>query len=172
MYKQLCETPSDINEHLETLKNLTEECESVVEMETRYCVSTFAFIEGKPKKLTCIDIVHPTTYVNQGGIQSFEKVLIACKEKEIDFDFIEASTLDIEIEPTDLLFIDTLHEGQHLRKELALHGNKAKKYIVFHDTISCADELMPVINEWLAEGVWKIKEHYTNNNGVMVLERC
>lgn len=172
MYNQLCNTPSDINEHLPALKALTEECESVTEMGVRYCVSTFAFIEGNPKKLTCIDIAHPTSYVNQGGIQSYEKAVMLCQEKGIDFKFIEASTLDIEIELTDLLFIDTLHTGEQLKQELALHSDKAKKYVVFHDTVSCADELMPVIEEWLSKGVWKIKNHYTNNNGVLVAERC
>ena len=133
---------------------------------------TFAFIEGKPKKLTCIDIVHPTTYVPQGGVQSFEKVLQECKDKEIDFKFIEASSLDIEIEPTDLLFIDTLHTGEQLQQELFLHSDKAKKYIVLHDTVSYETELMPVINTFLEQGVWKVKEHYKNNNGCMILERC
>lgn len=172
MYDKLCNTPSDINEHLPTLKALASECETIVEMGVRYCVSTFAFIEGKPKKLTCIDIVHPTTYVPQGGVQSFEKVLGLCKEYGIDFNFIEASSLDIEIEPTDLLFIDTLHTREQLQQELFLHSEKAKKYIVLHDTVSCETELMPVINAFLEQGVWKIKEHYKNNNGVMVLERC
>lgn len=169
MYNQLCKIPSDINEHLPILKDLASQCESVTEMGVRYCVSTFAFIEGKPKKLTCIDIVHPTTYVNQGGVQSFEKVLQECKDKEIDFKFIEASSLEIEIEPTDLLFIDTLHTGEQLQQELYLHADKAKKYIVFHDTVSCETELMPVINKFLEQGKWKIKEHYKNNNGLLVL---
>lgn len=171
MYEQLCKTPSDINEHLPTLKALTEECETVTEMGVRYCVSTFAFLEGKPKKLTSIDIAHPTSYVHQGGVQAYEKVLNTAKAYGVDFDFIQASTLDIEIEPTDLLFIDTLHTGHQLRQELKLHADKAKKYIVFHDTVSCADELMPVINEWLAEGKWKVKEHYMNNNGILVAQR-
>lgn len=171
MYNQLCSTPSDINEHLPVLKALTEECETVTEMGVRYCVSTFAFIEGRPKKLTSIDIVHPRTYVAQGGPQAFEKVVELCQEKDIDFEFVEASTLDVEIEPTDLLFIDTLHTYEQLSKELALHGNKAKKYLVFHDTVSCP-ELMPAIEEFLAGNkAWRVKEHYKNNNGLFICEK-
>lgn len=171
MYKQLCETPSDINENLPVLKALTEECETVCEMGVRYCVSTFAFIEGNPKKLTSIDIVHPRTYVHQGGPQSFDKVVALCKERGIDFEFIESSTLDITIKPVDLLFIDTLHTYEQLSKELALHGNKAKKYLVFHDTVSCP-ELMPAIEEFMAKGKFKLHAHHTNNNGLLVLKRC
>lgn len=173
MYNQLCNTPSDINEHLPTLARLAGECESITEMGVRYCVSTFAFIEGKPKKLTCIDIVHPNSYHAQGGIESFRKVVELCAEKDIDFRFIEASTLDIEIEETDMLFIDTLHTGEHLRKELALHGNKAKKYLVFHDTVSCRDELVPVIQEFYDNNErWISYQEHSNNNGIIILSTC
>lgn len=168
MYNQLCNTPSDINEHLPTLKVLASECESVTEMGVRYCVSTFAFIEGNPKKLTCIDIVHPSTYVNQNGGYHFAKVLEECKVKNIDFNFIEASTLDIEIEPVDMLFIDTLHTYEQLSKELKLHANKAKKYIVLHDTTSCP-ELWQAVEELKG---WKVKDRYTNCSGLTVLIPC
>lgn len=168
MYNQLCNTPSDINEHLPTLKALTEQCESVVEMGTRYCVSTFAFIEGSPKKLTCIDIVHPNSYHAQGGIESFRKAVELCAEKGIDFQFIEADTLKIEIEPVDLLFIDTLHTYEQLSQELKLHANKAKKYIVLHDTTSCP-ELWQAVEELKG---WKVKDKYTNCSGLTVLIPC
>jgi hypothetical protein len=168
MYNQLCNTPSDINEHLPTLAKLASECETITEMGVRYCVSTWAFIEGNPKKLTCIDINHPSHYVPQGGPQAFEKVLVACKDKGIDFEFIQASTLDIEIEPTDLLFIDTEHTYNQLSQELKLHASKAKKYIVLHDTTSCP-ELWQAVEELKG---WKVQERYTNNSGLTVLIPC
>ena len=90
----------------------------------------------------------------------------------IDFEFIEADTLKIEIEETDLLFIDTLHTEKQLKQELKLHAGKARKYIVLHDTFSCSDELLPVIEEFLKQGRWKIKADYKNNNGMMILEKC
>lgn len=168
MYDKLCKTQSDINENLPVLARLASECKHVTEMGVRYCVSTWAFIEGlQGGKLVSIDIKHPSFY--NGDITLVEQ---ACKDKGIDFTFIEASTLDINIEKTDLLFIDTLHTGEQLRQELKLHASKAKKYIVFHDTVSCESELMPVINEWLAEGKWKIKEHHLNNNGLLVAVMC
>lgn len=168
MFRELCNTPSDINEHLPTLAGLAKECKHVTEMGVRYIVSTWAFVEGmNGGKLVSIDIKHPSAY---GG--DITKVEEACREKGIEFQFIEASTLDIKIEPTDLLFIDTLHTGEQLRQELKLHASKAKKYIVLHDTVSCADELMPVITDFVSRGTWKIQNHYEFNNGVMVLSRC
>jgi RNAse (barnase) inhibitor barstar len=170
MFNQLCNTTSDINEHLPTLRDLASECEHVTEMGVRYCVSTFAFLEGKPKEIVCIDIVHPSTYVPQEGGKNFDKVLSLAQEYGIKFSFIERSTLDIEIEPTDLLFIDTDHTYEQLKKELELHSDKVRKYIALHDTVSCP-EMLPAIDEWLENGVWKVYKHYPNNNGVTVYTR-
>lgn len=170
MFNKLCKIPSDINEHLPTLAKLASECESIVELGVRYCVSTFAFIEGNPKKLVCIDINHPSFYIPQEGGKHFAEVERLCKEKDIDFQFIQASTLEIEIEPTDLLFIDTDHTYNQLSQELKLHGNKAKKYIVMHDTTSCP-ELNQAIDEFLKDNPrWKVKMVYENNSGLTVLK--
>ena len=168
MFEYLCNTKSDINEHLPALRDLAKECNSVVEMGVRTCVSTWAFIEGmNGGSLVSIDIKHPSKY--GADITPVEK---ACKNKGITFKFYEADTLTIDIPEVDMLFIDTLHEYGQLKGELAKHGDKAKKYLVFHDTVSCEDELMPAINEFLKENKkWKIKEHYTFNNGVLVLAR-
>ncbi|NJO65484.1 MAG: hypothetical protein HC836_47545 [Richelia sp. RM2_1_2] len=56
-------------------------------------------------------------------------------EHNIDFTAHEADTLKCVIEPTDVLYIDTVHQYNHLTKELIRHSEKAKKYIIFHDTI-------------------------------------
>ena len=98
-------------------------------------------------------------------------------------------TTNIEIEETDLLFIDTLHEYEQIKKELELHGNKSRKYIIFHDT-ECfkfrnernpdvygqtkEDKLgiVPAIMEFLELNPhWKVHEVFTNCNGLTVLKR-
>lgn len=170
MFDYLVKNPSDINEHLEALRDLSAECKSVIEMGVRKCVSTWAFIEGLKQgtHLLSIDIKAPSQY--GADLTPVEK---ACRNKGINFRFVEADTLKITVEEADLIFIDTLHTYDQLKQELEIHGNKAKKYLAFHDTVSCETELMPAINEFLkANKHWKIKAHYTNNNGVMVLERC
>lgn len=154
MFEEYKKIKGDINEHMQTLADLSADCKHITEMGVRSIVSSWAFLEGlKPSgKLISIDIKHPKEY--GGELEVFEA---ACKAKGIDFEFILGSTLEITIKPTDLLFIDTLHTGEQLKKELALHSSKAKKYIVLHDTVSCADELMPVVNEFLNDGKWVIK---------------
>ena len=174
-YHELCGRNSDINEHLPTLKRYTEECETVVEMGVRYIVSTYAFMMGKPKKLLSIDIKHPSTY---GG--NLDEVIEIAKENDIEFDFQLGDTRKIEIEETDLLFIDTWHVYEQLKIELEKHAPKAKKYIIMHDTtlFEVRGEgaghvgLWPAVQEFLdTNKEWVINERYRNNNGLTILKR-
>jgi hypothetical protein len=48
-YNELCNIPSDINEHLPTLYKYACECDSILELGVRGCVSSWAFLMGKPK---------------------------------------------------------------------------------------------------------------------------
>jgi hypothetical protein len=179
MFDQLCKSPSDINEHLTTLRDLASECHHITEMGVRYIVSTYGFAEGLKKgdALLSIDMTHPMTY--GGDLQAIKQ---HCVNKGINFEFRLGDTRQIEIGETDLLFIDTLHQYSQLKCELALHANKAKKYIVFHDTSTFAtmgDDgieghgLWKAIEEFLADHKdWKIKFRHTNCNGLTCLEKC
>ena len=173
IYEGLCNTPSDINEHLPTLKKYAEECEHITEMGVRWIVSTYALLMGKPKEMISYDI----NSIHWDVIRDMVK-------EDTDFRFEVANTLDLEIEETDLLFIDTLHNYNQLSKELKLHGNKSKKYIIFHDTTSFEwigesyegkiDEigLWPAIEQFLeANPHWELHERFTNNNGLTILIR-
>jgi hypothetical protein len=173
-YNRLCNEKSDINEHLPTLKRYAEECEHVTEMGVRHVVSTFALLMGEPKKMISYDI---------NNVSGIEPLISWAYEKGNWFEFKVGDTTKIEIEETDLLFIDTLHNYNQLKSELRLHSNKAKKYIIFHDTTSFewigesyegkSDEkgIWYAIEELIEMGVWEIKERYTNNNGLTILKR-
>jgi hypothetical protein len=156
----------DIHEHLPALSKLASECSHVTEMGVRHCVSTWAFVDGlqhKGGRFVAMDIVNPPE-ANLKAVQD------KCKELGIDFEFILGDTLRMEIEETDLLFIDTVHTARQLLRELIIHADRARKYIVLHDTESCKKELWPVVEKF-AVGKWKVKEHYENCNGLTVLEK-
>jgi hypothetical protein len=178
IYQRLCLRESDINEHLPTLRKYASECETITEMGVRAIVSTYALMVGKPKTLISIDIKHPDIETNQPN--TLQKAIDISKENNINFEFILGDTLNIEIEETDFLFIDTWHKYHQLKKELELHGNKAKKYIGFHDTtlFETRDEdggnigLWKAISEFLEENPhWVIHERFHNNNGLTILKR-
>jgi len=177
-YNYFCTQVSDINDHLPTLKRYSDECWHITEMGIRDMVSTWAFLESlrgrsqlsfhgskieRKAKYVGIDIVYPK--ISLGDVEEI------CKSEGVDFNFIHASSLEIEIEETDLLFIDTIHTGEQLKKELEKHAKKVKKYIIFHDTMSCEAELMPMIKKFLAENKeWKVQETFENNNGLLIIK--
>lgn len=183
---QMVNTPSDINEHLSILKKYAEECDHVTEMGVRWIVSTYAFLAAQPKTMVSIDIQHPS---NWGA--SLEDVEIYAQEINCNYKFWQTNNLEIEIEPTDLLFIDTWHSYKQLKAELLLHANKVKKYIILHDTVLFGDQdelnsyndfgwyneydkkgLLPALNEFLESHTeWVRHEVFMNNNGLTVLKR-
>ncbi len=174
-YEQLCNTTSDINEHLPTLKKYAEQSNFVVEMGVRGICSTWALLAGNPKKMISYDIAPPSKW---GG--SIEEVYNAVKETDIDFEFILQDVLTVKLENVDLLFIDTWHVYQQLIKELNLHCNGVNNYIILHDTTSFEfvgethghHGLWYAVEEFLANHrEWELYERFINNNGLTVLRR-
>lgn len=170
-YVRATETPSDINQNLPILHSLAKECNHITEMGVRSGVSTRAFLNTSAT-LHSYDIV-----LNPDVAKLFE----VAKKQGKKVQYTRADVLNIEIPETDLLFIDTLHTYKQLKTELALHGNKAKKWLAFHDTytfgLNGEDKvdkkgLLTAIIEFMVDNPhWVFKIHNTNNNGITVLER-
>ena len=158
-------TKSDINEHLAVMHKYADECNHITEFGVRTGVSTWAWLASKAKVIRCFDIEN----INQNLTFHYE----SAKETRKDFTFTCVSTIaeKLEIEQTDLLFIDTAHTYEQCSKELKMHGHKVNKYLMFHDTTLCPP-LNQAIDEFLkANSNWKIKEVFTNNNGLTILEK-
>lgn len=174
----------DIYEHLPILKKYAEKYNHITEMGTRWGSSTLAFLMGNPNKLISYDIV---------STPEIEHIINLCNSSEYNFDFILGDTLTIEIEETDVLFIDTLHTYNQLKEELHRHSTKVRNHIILHDTISFrfTDEeiyshashiiknssklktgLFNAVKDFIFENKdWYIEKEYTNNNGLMILSR-
>lgn len=160
----------DICEHLDTLTELAKECSHITEMGFRYGASACAMLKGYPKKLISYDLSIPAECRTL-----FEEI-----KGDTDVLLIQADTLGIMIQETDMLFIDTLHTYKQLKRELELHGNKARKYLVFHDTVTFGTKgedgsekgLMDAVCEFRVNNDhWILHKHYENNNGLTVLKR-
>ena len=170
-YQKARKIPSDINENIHILYELAKECDTAVEMGVRTGVSTRAFLNTSVKLLSFDVVLNPEV----------TKLFELARQKGKNAQYIQADVLDIEIEETDLLFIDTLHTYDQLKKELKLHGNQAKKYIVFHDTytfglkgetqIDNKGLLSAIIEFMIKNPHWKFHKYTVNNNGFTVLKR-
>jgi len=170
LYKKPAPMTIDICEHLDTLKDLSAECEHVTEMGFRTGTSFIALLMGNPKKLISYDLKIP----------SYAKDKLDQLKGSTEIELIEANTLHLDIEPTDLLFIDTFHTYSQLKRELEIHGNKARKYLAFHDVESFKDKgedgaepglAMAIIEFVEANPHWSLHMHLRNNNGLLILKR-
>jgi len=190
--------PSDINEHLPILAKFAEECESVIELGVRGCVSSWAFCyglinNGKQTKKLFLNDIQPC---------NITLLLEAAKSPDVNIDIsfqwindLELCTDNLE---TDLTFIDTWHVYAQLKRELEKFSKITKKYIIMHDTvvdafqgetIRCGSNatkqsletgypieeinrgLVPAIKEFLEKNPdWILFDHYENNNGLTILK--
>ncbi len=174
LYETRRTTPSDINEHMHTLRRFASQSRWAVEFGVRSGNSTIALLAGLSDAnalctLHSYDIEKP---------QFEPPSLDRCA-----WNFTRADTAKLDDIPVcDLLFIDTLHTAAQVTAELR-HVARVRKWIIFHDTVlfGCRDEgtdaprgICHAIWEFLAslEGrSWRPLLHHPNNCGLLVLER-
>ena len=194
-YNSLCNSPSDINEHLPVLCKYAKECESVIECGVRNCISSWALVFGllnnnkKIKKILLNDKINC----------DINELLNETKNLPIEVSYQWKNNLDLELTNNyDMIFIDTWHVYGHLKRELSKFSPIINKYIIMHDTtideidgetIRCGwdantqsvetgytvDEIRcglgKAINEFLETNTnWELVEKLTNNNGLTVLK--
>jgi len=170
LLKEYKQTTPDICEHMDTLTELAKECDHITEMGFRHGASACAMLKAQPKKLISYDLQIPDAC----------RTVFDLVKGNTEVQLIQGNTLEVQIEETDMLFIDTLHTYDQLKEELRLHGNKAKKYLVFHDTETFGLKgedgsergLKNAFNEYkVLNPHWSLYRHYDNNNGLTILKR-
>ncbi len=197
-YNELCVEPSDINQHLPTICNYASECESILELGVRGCVSSWALARGlilnKKNKKSLI--------LNDLSECDVKELLYCCSQynTNLNVKYVWVNDLNLELkENVDMTFIDTWHVYGQLKRELDKFSKITNKYIVMHDTtvdaeygesLRCGSDIknqslssgFPVeeitcglwraIEEFLANNKnWVLYERYLNNNGLTILKR-
>lgn len=168
LYMRAHRIPSDINEHVLALRDLASQCEHVTEFGMRHGVSTVALLAGQPKRFVTYDL-HSDPMA-----AALDRVKGAT-----DFAFRQGDSLSLDIEGTDLLFIDTKHTGAHLWQELSRHAPRVHRWIVLHDTVIYGElgedgspGLLHAVRRYLRDHPeWSVVKHYRNNHGLLVLSR-
>lgn len=170
-YFSRCNNPKlDIAVHLPVLKEYGKECRHITEMGVRRVTSTWAFLMARPLKLVSIDWDHEPFQVCRETLNEAKDL---AHKAGIIFEFRAASTTDVVIEETDLLFIDTWHTYEQLMVELLLHADNTRKYIIAHDTneaifpgMLCGVEDFVNLNPQ-----WSVEKIYTESPGMTILKR-
>ena len=195
-FKTLCATKSDINEHLPTLYKYASRCESIIELGVRGVISSYAFIYG----LLNNNSSNKKILLNDIDECNIGELLQITSNLNVDIKYEWINDLDLKIDENyDLTFIDTWHVYGQLKRELEKFSKVTNKYIIMHDTtidglngetirmkLNAEQQskitnipveeinkgLMPAVNEFLEKNKnWRIKERFTNNNGLTVLEK-
>lgn len=162
---------SDINEHLDIIKEYADKCDLVVEFGVRNANgSTIALLASNAKAVISIDINKTI------GGKELEK---QCLKEKRSWIYSQGSSLDVTIF-SDMKLIDTFHSYDLLRQELDIHNKTTYKYIILHDTETFGRKgqdnknrgLMDAVEEFLEDNSnWCLEKHYKNNNGLTILKR-
>lgn len=194
IYEEHCNTWSDIYQHIPVLCQLARECESVTEIGIRSIISTWGVLKGLsesayfPRYYVGIDISFPPA-------DRLDLAKKLAEENGINFEFWCENDMNIQIEQTDMLFIDSLHTYCHLTYELETFSPQVKKYICMHDTSApwghqddstyhgdyteypesynrTKRGLWPAVEDFLAgHPEWELFERLENNHGFTILVR-
>jgi hypothetical protein len=194
LYQNSCDnTSSDIFFHLPILLYYAKKCNHITEMGARGGNSTKTFLYANPKKFISYDYqyTNPEPHLVE-DINNLISIFEECKKIGINCEYIGADVLNISIEETDFLFLDTWHCYDQLKGELNLHASKAKKYIAFHDTFTYGEVgegspladinhpqknnlnglggIRKAIDEFLLENKnWEIVYETKENNGLIII---
>lgn len=171
LYQRAATTFSDIHEHIPTLFRLARMVEHVTEFGTRSGISTAALLHARPRRLITYDIVRTA---------EVDDLIAAGRRAGIDCEFRQENVLEATIEPTDFLFIDTLHTYEQTRGELARHAEKVRRFIAFHDTTTYGEYgetpgsvgIWPAIREYFdPRPEWKLIDEWMNCHGFTLYMR-
>lgn len=166
----------DMYKHLPIISKVVEDCKHITEFGLGKGESTKAFLRH--------DVEIHTYEIDPmpESVKFIEQAKAAGKNITLHI----GDTRAVEIEETDLLFLDSYHSCDQVKKELELHAAKVRKYIMFHDTTlygfvgqgykpeSDYYELgvWPAIQEFLDTHIqWQIVHHVEENNGFTVLQK-
>lgn len=196
-YNTLCNSYSDINEHLPTLYSYATRCESIFETGVRGVISTWALGYGllnnsSSKKYLFVNDIVPCDILN---------LLHAARNTNLQIDYEWKNNLELTLKHKfDMIFIDTWHCYGQLKRELNKFAKQINKFIIMHDTTIDAtvgesvraghsvenhvketgwpveeitNGLWPAVEEFLDEysNEWTLLARYSNNCGLTILKR-
>lgn len=161
IYRTMCLTGSNINEHLPTLVQYAKKCETILELNARECASSCALMKG----------------LSENGRRA--KIFTLCSEYDIEEGIIPLSdslnirTTHCKIDSmkyriqnlVDIVFINAAIGEINVCDYLEKYGLCTRKYMMIHGTCDIAEFLSKY------EGTWNLYERYNNNNGLVILER-
>ena len=154
----------------EALIECAKDSESIMELGVNQGSAFILMMMQNPKKIIGVDI-NIESWLNGGLAHLSEEYSTA---NNIEVEILElSSTHPDSVRNVDMLHIDSLHDGSHLRAELNLHAKHVNKFIAFHDIKQNKFELWKVVKDFLKNNKdWKTKIFYDEGKcGHAVIEK-
>jgi hypothetical protein len=177
-FLDLVQTPSDMQGHVERLRELAAACERVREFGVRTGISTRALLAGRPRHMESCDLIEPPT---------LRELKAAARRYGVKWTFRLGDSRDLRLKARqlDLLMIDTRHTAEQLRAELRRQADTVKigGRLVLHDTVTFGGTgedggpgLLIAIRELLTgraatDAKWQSEKKWGDCHGLMVLKR-
>jgi hypothetical protein len=133
-FRNMCNTASDINEHLPVLFRYAKQCNSALELGVRGCVSSWAISAGLLENKNGI---RKKIFMNDSRECQIGELIDVLEPLNIDIKYEWKNDLEIEFdadEKYDMVFIDTWHVYGQIKRELEKFSSIATKFIIMHDT--------------------------------------
>jgi hypothetical protein len=173
-----------ISPHLPRLRALAEGLSLAVEFGVKRGASSSALLLGAQRVIS-YDLVETR--------EAKELKQIAGER----WDYRIGDSREADVPPCSILFVDSLHTYEQCRAELEAHGDKAKRFLIFHDhmtfgTVGADGEtgrhkwtyvpgkgsvpldclgIRQAIDEFMAANLcWRIAASYPDSHGLLVLE--
>ena len=179
LFKLACDTPSDTYLHLPKLREIAGQCGHVTEFGnwtgTSLCALLMGLLDSPEarRKLVAVDINPDYQAAARKRVETFWS-------EGVEVEYRVGSTLEVDIEETDFLFIDSWHCYGQLRDELARHSARVRRYIFGHDWAAFgftgedlkSPGLVAAVEEFLADHPeWEMCYETDVNNGLFGLRR-
>ncbi len=155
----------------DAIKKYMKECKSYMELGTHQGGTASIAMLAKPNRVFLVDM----------DMSRYRKFLAPiaqewCDKNDIELIVKEADSTSIgTINMTDMLVIDSYHHPEHMKKELNLHGNNVRKYIIAHDTSivnnKANDSLYQTMKQFADANGWEVIERGTTNVGYTVIKK-
>ena len=155
----------------DAIKKYMKECKSYMELGTHQGGTASIAMLCKPNRVFLVDM----------DMSRYRKFLAPiaqewCDKNDIELIVKEADSTSIgTINMTDMLVIDSYHHPEHMKKELNLHGNNVRKYIIAHDTSivnnKANDSLYQTMKQFADANGWEVIERGTTNVGYTVIKK-
>jgi hypothetical protein len=169
-YQDILKNPND-QSHVRLLRKYSEQCDSIIEVGFRGGVSASVFLSSLPKKFTAIDWDRPPFEIDRELLKQMQE---DCDDVGIQFQFIKADALTVEMPSCDLLFLDGFHTYEHVFLELIKHNASVSKLILLHDTDepSCPG-MFHAVEDFLLDNYhwWSLEARHRERPGLTVLRR-